>query len=166
MNHKEMSRRALAIGFVWGFWLFWGIAGITCLTTGEFVRDRYQIDYGMGRHPEYSSTGLVVAVLLWSFVSFFPMVLEQWKYGRVSRRCFAEFLIALLVGLSAAGAHDDNQDAIYLACFVVMVGLSYSCFRLRQVGLDYLEPLQRADEPDTEKRDEGISGDSILNSRP
>jgi hypothetical protein len=34
-----------------------------------------------------------------------------------------------------------------------MVALSYSCFHLRQAGLDYLEPLLEVDESSTEKAD-------------
>jgi hypothetical protein len=155
MNHKEMSRKALAIGFVWGFWLFWAVAGIACLTTGELTGYRYP--GGVIEHPEYDSAGLVVAVLLCLFVSFSPMLLEQWRYGKVSRRCFREFAITLLIVIMAGVvAEGGEQDTIYLSCVIVMVGLSYSCLRLRQVGLDYLEPLPAVDGPRTEEADETL----------
>jgi hypothetical protein len=186
MNHKEMSRRTLAVVFVWGFWLFWVTAGIACLTTHEIERHAIVRGYD-GRYPkpEYTSAGLAVAALIWLSVSFFPMVLDRWKHGRVTvagplhayiptlsgifcgirRRYLIEFVLTLLA-VALAPVLSDAGDMVYLSCLLVMAGLMYSCFRLRQVGLDYLEPLQRADEPDTEKRDEGISGDSILNARP
>jgi hypothetical protein len=157
VTHKEMSRRVLAIGLVWGFWLFWVIAGIAFLTTHEIARHRVLLGYD-GRYPkpEYTSTGLIVAICVWLIASVFPMVLEQWKYRNVGRRCAYEFtLTALAVILVVCVSLPGSQkDGIYLGCFLVMVGLSYSCFRLRQVGLDYLEPLQGADEPDSEKRDD------------
>ncbi len=156
MNHKEMSRRAPAIGLVWGFWLFWVIAGAACLTTHEIEHHSIVLGYdGRYPEPEYTSAGLIVAACVWLIASVFPMLLEQWKYGKVSCRCVAEFAIAVLISIVAGGAAEGgDQDTIYLACFVVMVALSYSCFRLRQAGLDYLEPLLlEVDESSTEKAD-------------
>ena len=155
MNHKEMSRRALAIGFVWGFWLLWAIAGIACLTTHEI--ERHGIVRGYNERyskPEYTSTGLIVAILIWLITSVFPLAFEQWKYRKVGRRCACEFTLSGLavIVIICVSLAVGQTDWVYLGCLLVMAGLSYSCFRLRQVGLDYLEPLQAADEPDPERR--------------
>jgi hypothetical protein len=155
MNHRELSRRALAIGLVWGFWLFWVIAGAACLTTHEIERHSIVRGYDGGyAEPEYSSAGLIVAIFVWLIASVFPTLLEQWRYGKISRRCVVEFVITALISIVAVcAAEGGGQHVFYLACFVVMLALSYSCFRLRRVGLDYLEPLPEVDGPRTEEAD-------------
>jgi len=140
MDHKEMSRRILAIVFVWGFWLLWVIGGIACLTTHEH-----------GRHHAWNPAGLWAAALVWLIVSFFPMILEQWKHGKVTHRCFAEFVLTLPIISSALVLSNAEREDVYFGCFLVMAGLSYSCFRLRQVGLDYLEPMGATHEPEAKR---------------
>lgn len=140
MDHKEMSRRILAIVSAWGFWLFWVITGIACLTTHEIERYRIVRDYD-GRYPkpEYDQTGFAVAVFVWLFVSLFPMVFEQWKNGKVRGHSALEFTLIVLVAI-ACGILSGVGNVV-LSGLLVMAGVTYSCFRLRQAGLNYLAPV-------------------------
>jgi cell division protein FtsW (lipid II flippase) len=146
MNHKEMSRRVLAIVFVWGFWLFWIAGGIACLATYSSGQHHYS-----DRGPRYDYTGLWVGALTWLFISIFSMVFERWKYQKVSRRATYEFLLALVVLLFAVIPiiSSRKDDIIGIAYVLLLAGLAYSCFRIRQVGLDYLAPGQANSAPQT-----------------
>jgi len=144
MDHKEMSRRVLAVVFVWGFWLFWVAGGITCMTV-----------HRIGRHhnSDYDCTGLWAAIVIWLFVSIFPIVLERWKHQRVSRRTTYEFLLTLVVVLYfiiPVIVVSPGDDTVYLG-LPLMAGLTYSCFRLRQAGLDYLAPARTVDTAKTSR---------------
>jgi len=149
MNHQEMSRRVLAIVFVWGFWLFWIAGGIACLATHRSGQHHYS-----DRGPRYDCTGVWVGIFVWLFVSIFPMIFERWKYRRVSRRATYEFLLTLVllffaVGPLIASPKDDTISLVYL---LLLVGLAYSCFRTRQVGLGYLAPGQASAAPQTSRK--------------
>jgi hypothetical protein len=150
MDHKEMSRRTLAIVFVWGFWAFWLLAGIACLTAGQVVRYHYRYDARgqYGRYPEYNTSRLLVAIAVALITSFFPMVLHQWKYGKVNRRCLLEFVLMLIVTTAAIILSEGGIDGIHLGCFLIMAALCYSCLRLRQGGLGYLESAQESHQSD------------------